>query len=271
MGHARNPNSLVRSDFLYRIQFHKTDSQLTITENYSSPLHRAPRREVVLVIKKRKSVHMSVDITKTKGRALARAIAAVTTLLATCIGAEAQATTITVGDYAAIYQLVEEATATVNGVTASVVAVDLSAPGISFTTTTACSTCSPGGSSETLGQQTSAFMQSTGVQVAVDANQYVGNSVTANPLALNGLAVSNGTLVSSDQSGYEAVLISKSNQVVMASGGSVSSLNGVYNAVAGQQGLILSSGVNQELGTSVAQRVGLGVSANDQYMYLVTS
>jgi exopolysaccharide biosynthesis protein len=120
-------------------------------------------------------------------------------------------------------------------------------------------------------KQTAAqFLVSSAVAVAITANTYINNDGLPTPTSESGLQVSNGTLVNPDQSGFGDLLISQNNQATFATGGSVSSLAGVYNAIAGQQGLILTSGTNTGSATSgAANRAGVGLSQNGQFMYLV--
>lgn len=194
------------------------------------------------------------------------ALPAAMVLLASPVAAQ----TVSIGSYIPLFQGVSAATGTIGGESAEVLKIDLDAPGISFTTSPLCSGCTPtSGADVVLKEPTSQFLTSTGVAVAIDANTYINNDGEPTPSSEYGLQVSDGTLVNPDQSGYEDLLISQTNQAVFATGGTVSSLAGVYNAVAGQQGLILSDGTNTDLGGSGADRAGLGLSENGQYMYLV--
>jgi hypothetical protein len=207
----------------------------------------------------------------TQKQTSAKIVAAVSALIAAAATAGAHADTITIGNYTAIFQGISEATATVNGESATVLQIDLDAPGISFTTSPLCSGCTASTGANVVTKQTAGqFLTSTGVAVAIDANQYTNNDGKPTPTPENGLQVSNGTLVNPDLSGYEALLIAQNNQTVFATGGSVSSLTGVQNAIAGQQGLILSSGTNTNVtDNQSANRAGVGISQNGQYMYLV--
>ncbi len=192
-------------------------------------------------------------------------------LAAAVAAAGTQADAITISNYTPIFQGISEATATVNGESAAVLQINLDAPGISFTTSPLCSGCTATSGANVVTKQTaSQFLVSSGTAVVIDANQYTNNDSQPTPTPENGLQVSKGTLVNPDKSGYEALLLSQTNQAVFATGGSVSSLTGVYNAIAGQQGLILSSGTNTNVtDNQSANRAGLGVSQNGQYMYLV--
>jgi Phosphodiester glycosidase len=201
----------------------------------------------------------------------ARIIAAVSALVAVAAAAGAHADTISVGNYTPIFQGVSEAGATVNGQFATVLQINLDAPGISFTTSPLCSGCTATAGANVITKETAAqFLTSTGVAVAITANTYINNDGLPTKSSESGLQVSNGTLVNPDQSGFGDLLISQNNQATFAAGGTVSSLAGVYNAIAGQQGLVLTSGTNTGSASSgAANRAGVGLSQNGQFMYLV--
>ena len=207
----------------------------------------------------------------THNRGSARIAATIAALVAAAMGAGAHADTISIGNYTAIYQGISEAGATVNGQFATVLQIDLDAPGISFTTTPLCSGCTAGAGNNVVTKTTaSQFVTSTGVAAAITANTYINNDSKPTPSSESGLQVSNGTLVNPDQSGFGDLLISQNNQATFAAGGSVSSLSGVYNAIAGQQGLILTAGANTGSASSgAADRAGVGVSQDGQFMYFV--
>jgi hypothetical protein len=207
----------------------------------------------------------------TQKKSSVRIVVAVSAVVAAAATAGAHADTISIGNYTPIFQGISEAGATVNGQFASVVQINLDAPGISFTTNPLCSGCTATAGANVVTKETAGqFLISTGVAVAITANTYINNDSKPTPTSEDGLQVSNGTLVNPDQSGFDDLLISKSNQATFATGGSVSSLVGVYNAIAGQQGMILTSGTNTGSASSgAADRAGVGVSQNGQYMYLV--
>jgi hypothetical protein len=207
----------------------------------------------------------------THNRGSARIAATIAALVAAAMGAGAHADTISIGNYTAIYQGISEAGATINGQFATVLQINLDAPGISFTTTPLCSGCTAGAGNNVVTKTTaSQFVTSTGVAAAITANTYINNDSKPTPSSESGLQVSNGTLVNPDQSGFGDLLISQNNQATFAAGGSVSSLSGVYNAIAGQQGLILTAGANTGSASSgAADRAGVGVSQDGQFMYFV--
>jgi hypothetical protein len=207
----------------------------------------------------------------THQKAAVKITAAISALVAAAAAAGAHADTISIGNYTPIFQGISEAGATVDGQFASVLQINLDAPGISFTTSPLCSGCTATSGANVVTKQTAAqFLASSGAAVAITANTYINNDGLPTPTSESGLQVSNGTLVNPDQSGFGDLLISKTNQATFAMGGSVSSLAGVYNAIAGQQGLILTSGTNTGSASGgSANRAGVGLSQNGQYMYLV--
>ena len=201
----------------------------------------------------------------THKRAAARLVTVIPALVAGTVLTDAHASTISLGSYASLYQGVSEITALVDGHTAAIVRVDLTAPGIGFTTTGAYS----GGTNEVMKQTTGQFLTQTGVQVAIDANRYSNNDNKATPTTFSGLEVSNGTVVNPDQSGFASLLIGAGNQASIAAGGSAD-ITGVQYAIAGTQGTILTNGLNDAVSDGQsAVRAGLGLSKNSQYLYLM--
>jgi hypothetical protein len=207
----------------------------------------------------------------THQKAAVKITAAISALVAAVAAAGAHADTISIGNYTPIFQGISEAGATIDGQFASVLQINVDAPGISFTTSPLCSGCVATAGANVVTKQTAAqFLASSGVAVAITANTYINNDGLPTPTSESGLQVSNGTLVNPDQGGFGDLLISKTNQATFAAGGSVSSLAGVYNAIAGQQGLILTSGTNTGSASGgSANRAGVGLAQNGQYMYLV--
>jgi Phosphodiester glycosidase len=190
----------------------------------------------------------------------------------------AQAQIVSVTPYTPIYQGINEATATIQASAGTaygyVMQINLDAPGIGFTTTPLTAGGSAGGSVETKSQTTAQFLQSTGAQVAINANTFNTCCSTTAPAneTLNGLAVSNGQLVSPDAAGTADLLLAANNQASMVAGGTAN-LSGVANAIAGF-GYVVQDGVNVASGASGANtasdpRMLVGLSQNDQYLYLV--
>jgi exopolysaccharide biosynthesis protein len=197
--------------------------------------------------------------------ATAKLVTLVSALVAGTAATATQASTVSLGRYAGLYQGISEITATVDGHAAAVVRVDLTAPGIGFTTTPAFS----GGANEVVKQTTGQFLTQTGAQVAIDANRYNNNDGQATPTTFAGLEVSNGVVVNPDQSGFASLLIGSGNHASIAAGGSAS-LTGIQYAIAGTQGTILTNGVDNAVSDNQsAARAGLGLSQNGQFLYLM--
>jgi hypothetical protein len=206
-------------------------------------------------------------------------LSALSMLVALAAFTPANAQIVSVSSYTPIYQGVSEATATIQGSAgtsqAYVVQVNLDAPGISFTSTGLAPGGSPAGTVETTSQTTSQFLQATATQVAINTVPFntCCSTTTAQPETLDGLAVSNGTLVAPDQLGTADLLLTANNQASMVAGGSAN-LNGVYNA-AGGFAFVLQNGTNvvnastATASTTPDPRTAVGLSQNDQYMYLV--
>jgi hypothetical protein len=191
---------------------------------------------------------------------------------------DAQAQIVSATPYTPIYQGISEATATIQASAgtayAYVMQINLDAPGIGFTTTPLTAGGSAGGSVETTSQTTAQFLQSTGTQVAINANTFNTCCSTTAPASetLNGLAISNGQLVSPDSAGTADLLLSATNQASMVAGGTAN-LSGISNAIAGF-GFVVQNGKNVASAASGANtasdpRMLVGLSQNDQYLYLV--
>jgi hypothetical protein len=203
-------------------------------------------------------------------------------LLAVTTVNSAQAATFNIGSYTGLFQGIDETTATIDGGSgvsqAYIVRVNLTAPGVSFTTTPAAPGTTPntGTANEVVTQTTSQFLKSSGAQVAINTNFFSCPCVTnaSNSEYLLGLEMSNGQLVSSDQPGYTALLLSQTNQASFAAGGTVGSTAGIANAVSGG-GFVLQNGVDVVNGSIAGdplnpnpRSVG-GISQNGKYLYLV--
>ncbi len=191
-------------------------------------------------------------------------------------GGPAAATAVSVGGWTPLFQGVDLATATLAGSVASAARVDLTAPGIGFTTTPAS------GPLETTAQTTSQFLLSSGAQVAINADFFDPCCNAApEPKNLEGLAISNGSLVSPPSYGSAAgaavLLITQGNTATIGtldSPGTVS-LAGVSNAVSGS-GEIVTAGANTASRNppgvgdpgGINPRTDVGVSADGRYLYL---
>jgi hypothetical protein len=207
---------------------------------------------------------------------------AVTALLAVSAFNTAQATTFSIGNYTGLFQGIDETTATIQGGSgtsqAYIVRVDLSAPGVSFTTTPGAPGTTPnaGTANEVVTQTTSQFLKSSGAQVAINSNFFSCPCVTnaSNSEYLLGLEISNGKLVSSGQASYASLLLTQNNQASLVAGSGSVNTNGIYNAVSGG-GFVLQNGVDV-VNASIPgdplnpnPRSVVGLSQSGEYMYLV--
>jgi len=147
---------------------------------------------------------------------------AVIAILSGLLAASANAETIVLSSWAPQFEGVSQAQATilssadstnVNTSLAYIDRIDLTAPGIGFTTTP------QSGSLETTSQTTSQFLLSSGAQVAINANFFSNVAATSVPENLVGLAVSNGTVVSPQAFGSDdaaaSLLLSKTSQATV--------------------------------------------------------
>ena len=165
--------------------------------------------------------------------------------------------------------------ANVNTSVAFIERIDLTAPGIGFTTTP------PSGPLETTSQTTSQFLQSTGAQIAINANFFSDVAATPSPEELIGLAVSNGTVVAPQTFGPNdaaaSLLITKTNTATISPAGSTSiDLSNIFNAVSGNQ--IVTDGLDSSATTPTGAphdpfgldpRTGIGLSEDGRFLYLI--
>jgi exopolysaccharide biosynthesis protein len=117
--------------------------------------------------------------------------------------------------------------------------------------------------------------------VAINASFFTNVAATPAPENLIGLAVSNGTVVSSQAFGSDdaaaSLLLSGTNQATIFPAGTATvNLTNVLNAVSGNQ--IVTNGVDTSSITPTGAphdpfgldpRTGVGVSQNGQYLYLI--
>ncbi len=191
---------------------------------------------------------------------------------------QAQAIPISLGSYAPAFTGIDLATDTLNGGSsvAYVARIDLTAPGIGFTTTP------PSGPLNTTAATTSQFLRASGAQLAVNANFFAPCCTAApEPKTVLGLAVSQGTLVAPattyPSAGAVELLLSRTNQasVQTVTAGGQSDLSNVFNAVAGS-GEIVTNGANTAstnppgVGdpSGINPRTDAGVSQDGRYLYL---
>jgi hypothetical protein len=183
---------------------------------------------------------------------------------------------ITLSSWTPQYEGIDQARAALSSSVAYIDRVDLSAPGIGFTTTP------QSGPLATTAQTTSQFLQSPGTQVAINAN-FFAPCCNAAPEAksLIGLEVSNGAVVSSQAFGSAdaaaSLLLSRSNQATIAAPAtSPLDLSNTFNAVSGN--IILTDGVDTSSVTPTGAphdpfgldpRTAAGLSQDGRYLYLV--
>jgi hypothetical protein len=160
--------------------------------------------------------------------------------------------------------------------------VDLTDPDLEFFTTPRISNYLAG-SRETGGLTVSDFLTRNKLQVAINANFFDPEDYylpAGTPMYLHGLAVSQGTVVSSQENATysSAVLFTTNNQAtVVPTNWPPVSVDGVYNAVCGIYTLLVK-GVNvgyQYQGNfqqvhQVNPRTAFGVSQDGHYLYLMT-
>ncbi len=134
----------------------------------------------------------------------------------------------------------------VNTSVAFIERIDLTASGVGFTTTPSS------GPLETTSQTTSQFLQSTGAQVAINANFFSDVAATPSPEDLIGLAVSNGAVVApqtfgSDDAAASLVLTKANTATISPASSNPIDLSNVFNAVSGNQ--IVTNGLDSSATT----------------------
>jgi len=148
--------------------------------------------------------------------------------------------------------------------------VDLLEPTVQFFSTPSNGTNEP---METDGQTTTTFVNTYGVSVGINANFFSPVTTIPNdPRDLSGLAISQGNLVSTYDSGYPALLLTRSNKVSIING-DLGDYSAYWTAVAGSD-RILINGVAQ-LSTCTNSfclenpRSAVGYSLDKRYLYLM--
>lgn len=147
--------------------------------------------------------------------------------------------------------------------------VDLQSPGISFYSTPHT------GSSETTRQTTRQFIAEHHLQVAVNANFFVASGSYYSPgtANLSGLAISNGQIVSPAGDGYiRALTITSGNVASLVTADAGFDTTGIQTAVAGSV-IVLNDGQITPFAPeylTLAPRTGMGLSADNRYLYIVT-
>ncbi len=152
--------------------------------------------------------------------------------------------------------------------------VDLLDPDIRFFTTPR----NTNGTSETLGQNTSLFLKTYGLQAAVNANFYSPccSSRPGDPMSVIGISVSTGQVVSAQESLTDSsmLLITKDNRpAIVDNNYPPQGTNGIWTAVAGHYAVLIG-GVNLGFSTPEANspnpRTAIGISEDRRYLILMT-
>jgi hypothetical protein len=145
-----------------------------------------------------------------------------------------------------------------------VVEIDPTAPGISFLGT-------PGNGdapNEYTRQTTSSFVNSNSLAVGINGDFYTTNTgATAN---VNGLGMSNGTIVSAAGNGWHSLITRADNTATIVSNGTVPA--NAWNAVSGNQRLV-TNGVNVTPNDSYTNTLNphtaVGIGANGNLFFMV--
>lgn len=201
------------------------------------------------------------------------------------LGATAQAATTNVGPWVPIFSGIELAsgqwTSGSSNQRVLCLRVDLTDPDIELFTTPKCTNC---GSYETLAQNTSHFLEQYGVQVAINGGFYASSSGPGDvplgtPEDVLGLAISKGTLVSSNQTtpvtpqGYllAVMMFSTNNQAAFfPSNNPAASTAGIYTAVAGNRALLVGGTNRMVADNDLDPRTAVGLSADRRSLFLLT-
>ncbi len=205
-------------------------------------------------------------------------VLAATAFAASLFSTMSQAANISVGTWAPLYQGIDFTTGTIDGADASVgyaLRINLAAAGIAFYTTP------HGGSLNTVGETTSQFLESSGAQLAINANFFSPCcNASHEDKTVIGLAVSDGSVVApataTAGNSNVALLLAHDNQATITTTTASMDLSNVFNAVAGSA-QIVQNGVN--IGAQSPNegdpphpnpRTDAGISQNGQFLYLVT-
>jgi hypothetical protein len=214
---------------------------------------------------------MNVTSRYTIGMCVMMRLASITPAAATTISVSAFSPQFVGIDLAKATILSDADASVVNTSVASIERIDLTAPGIGFTTTP------PSGPLETTSQTSSQFLQSTGAQVAINANFFSDVAATPSPEDLIGLAVYNGTVVAPQTFGSNdaaaSLLITKTNTAAISPASSTPiDLGDVFNAVSGNR--IVTDGMNTSAITPTGAphdpvgldpRSGIGLSKDGRF------
>ena len=146
-----------------------------------------------------------------------------------------------------------------------IVEIDPSTPGISFLGT-------PGNGAvaeEYTRQTTSSFVNSQGLAVGINGDFYTTN--TGANASVNGLGMSNGSIVSPAASGWASFIVRQNNTVVINTNGTIPS--GARNAISGNQHLV-RQGVNiapdDGYTTTLNPHTAIGVNSRNGHIFFMT-
>src|SRR5256714_1292819 len=151
--------------------------------------------------------------------------------------------------------------------------IDLHDPDVRFFTTPR----NTNGTSETLGQNTSLFLNTYHLQAAINANFYdpCCSSPPNSPMNVTGLSVCTGVVVSAQESLNDSanLLITRNNTAsIVANNFPPQGTNGIYTAVSGHY-VVLANGVNLGFSTPEANianpRTAVGISEDGQYLIMM--
>lgn len=141
--------------------------------------------------------------------------------------------------------------------------VDLTNPDVEFISTPD-NGCNP---LMTDGQRTSEFLKTYHCNVAFNANPFSPVDQTR-PRNLDGLAISNGQIVSKPNIGKPSLLIMKDNHARITDTNENTDLRDVWTAVSGFN-IILSNGTNIGDSKTIHPRTAVGISQNNRFLFIM--
>jgi hypothetical protein len=201
----------------------------------------------------------------------------------TLISLSSPAATVTVGEWTPVFKGIELATgqqvATVGtepNLRLFCYRVDLTDPDVVLMGTPKCTNC---GAFETLAQNTSGFLEETGVQVAINGGFYSDSfgptdQPVGTPVSVRGLAFTKGIQVSAaDDPTYATALIFAENNApsMVLSASTALDTTGVYTAISGNLPLLTNGVIAQNpIPNDRDPRTAVGISEDKRYLFLMT-
>lgn len=201
----------------------------------------------------------------------------------TLVSFAASAATLIVGEWTPIFKGIELATgqqvATQGGeynLRLLCYRVDLTDPDVVLMTTPKCTNC---GTFDTLAQNTSLFLEETGVQVAINGGFYSDSlgptdQPVGTPVEVRGLSISKGTLVSpaNDPTRAATLMFTADNQPTFLPNNATGlDTNGIFTAISGDRPLLTNGVIAQAPAPNDRDpRTALGVSEDKHYLFLMT-